>query len=437
MIARNELPEPRASARADSPKQTAHASLAPSSRAVCSCVLMLAASLLTTASAIAQVAVVGKKVHTMAGPPIENGTVLIRDGRIAMVGNADAVTIPDGFRILRAEVVTPGLIDAHSVVGLTGIFNQPHDQDQLERSTPMQPELRAIDAYNAREKLVEWVRGFGITTVHTGHAPGELISGQTTIVKSWGNTIEEAVVVDTAAVAATLSPQAQKSDKGKSPGTRGKMMAMLRGELVKAQEYVKKRETAEADKRPDRNLGHEVLARVLNRELPMMVTANRAQDITSTLRLAREFNIKLILDGAAESYLLLDEIKAAGTPVIIHPSMQRAYGEMENLSFETAAKLRQAGIPVALQSGYESYVPKTRVVLFEAALAAANGLTFDQTLATITIDAAKILGIDARVGSLEPGKDGDLALYDGDPFEYTTHCTGVVINGQVVSETPQ
>jgi len=400
-------------------------------------VLTLIAILPGGPSAVAQVAVLGKKVHTMAGPPIENGAVLIRDGKIVMVGKADAVTIPDGFRVLRAEVVTPGLIDAHSVVGLTGIFNHPHDQDQLERSAPIQPELRAIDAYNAREKLVEWVRGFGITTLHTGHAPGELISGQTTIVKTWGDTFEEAVVVETAAVAATLSPQAQKSDKGKSPGTRGKMMAMLRAEFVKAQEYVKKRETAEVDKKPDRNLGLEVLVRVLNRELPLMVTANRAQDITSTLRLTKEFNIKLILDGAAESYLLLDEIKVAGTPVIVHPSMQRAYGEMENLSFETASKLRQAGIPVALQSGYESYVPKTRVVLLEAALVAANGLTFDQALATITIDAAKILGVDGRVGSVEPGKDGDLALYDGDPFEYTTHCTGVVINGQVVSETPQ
>ena len=135
--------------------------------------------------------------------------------------------------------------------------------------------------------------------------------------------------------------------------------------------------------------------------------------------------------------MLLDEIKAAGVPVIVHPTMYRAFGETENLSFETASKLHKAGIPVALQSGYESYVPKTRVVLFEAAVAAANGLTFDQALATITIDAARILGVDGRVGSLEPGKDGDLALYDGDPFEYTSHCTGVIINGQVVSESPQ
>jgi imidazolonepropionase-like amidohydrolase len=114
--------------------------------------------------------------------------------------------------------------------------------------------------------------------------------------------------------------------------------------------------------------------------------------------------------------------------------MSRAVDEKENQSFETAAKLVKAGIPVALQSGYESYVPKTRVVLFEAGLAAANGMTFEEALGTITIDAARILGIEKQVGSLEVGKDGDVALYDGDPFEYTSHCVGVIINGQVVSE---
>src|SRR5262249_48892113 len=155
----------------------------------------------------------------------------------------------------------------------------------------------------------------------------------------------------------------------------------------------------------------------------------------SALRVADEFKIKIWLDGASEACLLVDEIKAAGVPVIVHPTMARAIGDRENLSFETAAKLVAAGVPVALQSGYEAYVPKTRVVLCEGAVAAANGLKFEQALRTITIDAAKILGIDNRVGSLEVGKDGDVALYDGDPLEYTTHCVGTVINGRVVSET--
>ena len=141
-----------------------------------------------------------------------------------------------------------------------------------------------------------------------------------------------------------------------------------------------------------------------------------------------------MLDGAAEAYLLVDQIKAAGVPVILHPTMFRSRGEAKNLSFETAAKLRAAGIPVALQSGYEGYVPKTRVVLFEAAVAASNGLKFEEALATITVDAAKILGVDDRIGSIEAGKDADLALFDGDPFEYTSHCVGTVIDGRVVSD---
>ena len=399
--------------------------------------IILSVAAFVTPESAAQVAVRGKTVHTMAGPVIRDGVVIIRGGKITAVGPADGITIPEGMRVLEAEVVTPGLIDAHSVVGLTGIYNHKHDQDQLERSAPIQPELRALDAYNAHEQLVEWVRGFGVTTLHTGHAPGELISGQTIIVKTFGNTVEDAVMVETAAVAASLSERAKKKERGKSPGTRGKMMALLRAEFIKAQEYLRKLETAEEDKKPERKLGLETLGRVLKKEIPLMVTAQKVQDIASALRLAREFDLRLWLDGAAESYLLIDEIKAAGVPVIIHPSMVRAFGEMKNMSFETAAKLKHAGIPVAIQSGYESYVPKTRVVLFEAAIAAANGLSFDEALSAITIDAAKILGIADRVGSLEVGKDGDIALFDGDPFEYTTHCTVVVISGNVVHDEPQ
>jgi imidazolonepropionase-like amidohydrolase len=133
--------------------------------------------------------------------------------------------------------------------------------------------------------------------------------------------------------------------------------------------------------------------------------------------------------------MVLEEIKASGFPVIVHPTMGRAGGDTANLSMENAAKIRAAGIRVALQSGYESYVPKTRVVLFEAAMAAGTGRMLPkEAMALITIDAARILGIDDRVGSLEKGKDADLAMYDGDPFEFTTHCTGTIINGRVVSE---
>lgn len=412
-------------------------------------VLFILLAVFVSASASAQVAVRGKKVYTMAGPVVEDGIVIIRNGKISALGKAADIAVPDGFKVLEAAVVTPGLIDAHSVVGLAGYFNHDHDQDQLERSSPIQPELRAIDSYNTREPLIEWVRGYGVTTLHTGHAPGELVSGQTMIVKTRGNTVADAVLVPTAGIAMTLGPSSTRGG-GKSPGTRGKQMAMLRAKLLEAKAYMEDLEkAAEASKekaeagaegkggkksgKPPVNLALDVLSAALRKEVPLVITAHRAQDIATALRLSREFDLRIILDGCAEAYLLTEEIKKADVPVIIHPSMARFNGVMENASFETASRLKKAGIRVAIQSGYESYVPKTRVVLFEAAIAAANGLGLEGALELITSSAADILGISDRVGSLAVGKDGDLALFDGDPFEYSTHCIGTVIEGQVVS----
>ena len=383
----------------------------------------------------AQLAVTGDVVHTMAGPPISSGVVLIRGGKIAAVGPASEVRIPDDFKVIHGAVVTPGLIDAHSVVGLAGIYNVDHDQDQLESSTPVQPQLRAIDAYNASEALISHIRGYGVTAIHTGHAPGELVSGQMFIVKTIGSTVDEALVMPATALAVTLSSAELKSG-GKSPGTRGKSVAMLRQEFIRAREYQREVEAADRDpkaNRPDRDLKLESLARALSGELAVLVTAERSQDILSALRIADEFSLKLWLDSASEAYLVADQIAEAGVPVIVHPTMARAVGQRENLSFENAARLKHAGVQIALQSGFEPYVPKTRVVLFEAGMAAANGLNFDEALATVTRDAAAILGVADRMGSLQTALDADIAIFDGDPFEYTTHCTGVIINGQIVS----
>jgi imidazolonepropionase-like amidohydrolase len=392
--------------------------------------------LLAAGTAEAQVAVRGETVYTMAGAPVKDGVVVITNGKIAEVGPASRVRIPAGYRVLAARVVTPGLVDARASVGLSGYLNQPHDQDQLDRSAAVQPELRAVDAYDPRERLVAWVRGFGVTTMNTGHAPGALVPGQTMIVKTRGETVEEAMVVPTAMVAAVLG-QGALGQGGKAPGTRAKEVAMLREELVKARTYDAKRATAPEDKRPAQDLRLDALARVLRREVPLLVTAHRAHDILTALRLAKEFDLRLVLDGASECYLVVEEIKAAGVPVVLHPSMQRSNGDAENLSFETASILRKAGVPFALQSGFEAYVPKARVLLFEAGVAAANGLSFEEALAAVTIDAARILGVAERVGSLEVGKDGDVALYDGDPFEYASHAVGVVVDGRVVSEAVQ
>lgn len=398
--------------------------------------LSLVATLLTfllvgvPQSATAQIAIQADTVYTMVGAPIVDGVVLVRDGEIEQVGAANDVAIPSGYQTLSTSVVTPGLIDAHSVVGLAGMYNTDADQDQLDTSSPIQPELRAIDAYNAREELVAWIRDLGVTTVHTGHGPGAPVSGQTMIVKTNGTTVGTALVDSTTMVAMTLGPSVER--RFQSPGTRAKTVAMLREHFIQAQTY---RDRMQSDNPPTRDLGMEAMVRVLDGDVPALITAHRHTEILSALRLAEEFGFNLVLDGAAEAYMVLDEIRAAGIPVLVHPPMTRPGGEAANAAFTTAARLHEAGVPFAFQSGYEGYVPKTRVVLFEAAIATTNGLDRTAALEALTIDAARILGLADRVGSLEPGKQADLVLYEGDPFEYTTRVCHVIIDGAIASDT--
>jgi imidazolonepropionase-like amidohydrolase len=361
----------------------------------------------------------------MTRSPIQNGVVLVEGSTIDEVGPASEVSIPASAEVHEASVVTPGLIDPRGTVGLSGIYNVSADQDQLETSEPMQPALRALDAYNPRERLVSFVRQLGVTTVHTGHAPGALISGQTATFSTTGETVEEALRDPLTAVAFTVGPDAQA--RFESPGTRAKGISMLRQALSDAQVSMDDGNASGTD------LDQAVLRKVLRGDVPALVTAHRAHDIQTALRLQKEFGFELILDGAAEAYLMTDEIKEAGVPVILHPTMARPGGTAENAAFTTAAALHEADIPVAIQSGWEPYVPKTRIVLYEAALAAANGLPREAALASITSEAAQILDLE-NVGTIEPGMTADLALFDGDPFEYTTHVCTVFSGGEVVSD---
>lgn len=377
--------------------------------------------------------VLAKTLHTMTGPAVADGAVHVKNGRIERIGPAAAMALPDNLPVLRAAVVTPGLIDAHATVGLSGLWNQPQDQDQLERSAAIQPELRAIDAYHPRDPLVAWVRSLGVTTLHTGHGPGALVAGQTMVVKTHGRTVEADQLRPLAMLAVTLG-EGSRGRNGSAPGTRAKAVAMLREQLQKAREYAAKRQR---DASTPVDLGLEVLGKVLGGEVPLLVTAHRAHDLLAALRIAREFELRLVLDGAAEAYLVMPEIKAAGCWVLPHPAMARTSGELENGTMELAALLQQAEVPFALQSGFEAYVPKTRVVLWEAAVAVSHGLPAEAALRALTIDAARLLGVDDRVGSLVVGKAADLALFDGDPFEYTTHCLGVAIDGLQYMSTPR
>ena len=160
-------------------------------------------------------------------------------------------------------------------------------------------------------------------------------------------------------------------------------------------------------------------------------------DLLTALRIADEFDLRIVLAGAAEAWRIPDVIKAAGVPVILGPAMARSYSDPEghDRSFANAAVLADAGVPIAFSTGFEDYVPKVRIVLYEAAVAAANGLGSDRAIQALTLGAARILGIDKTTGSLEPGKSADLVVFDGDPFEYTTHVCSVIVRGTVQSRT--
>jgi len=377
----------------------------------------------------AQIAIKGEKVYTMAGAVINNGVVLLRDGKIEKVGAG--LKIPSDYTVYEAKVVTPGLVDARSVVGLSGPLNIPTDQDQLEKSSPIQPDLRAVDAYNPDDTLIGYLRVNGVTTIHTGHGIGALVSGQTMVVKTKPGLIDAVTLVPTAMLAMTLGSQVQSNFT--SPGTKSKEIAMLRTELLKAQAYEKKLGSKDSTKQPARDLSMEMLVKLMHGEVKALVSVNTAPDILSAIRLAKEFNLKLVIEGGAEAYRLIDKIKASGAEVIVHPTMARPYGEMANMTMENAAILTRAGIPVSIESGYEGYVPKTRVILFEAAVAAANELPYEEALKAITLNPARLLGLEKRIGSIEKGKDADIVLYDGDPFEYTTHVCKVIIDGKLVA----
>ncbi len=257
-------------------------------------------------------AITGDTVYTEAGALLKNGVVLVRDGKIESVGPAASTAIPAGYRVLHAAVVTPGLIDAHATVGLSGLLNQPQDQDVLEKSSAFQPELRALDAYNAKDALVAHVRSFGVTTVNTGHAPGALSPGQTMIVKTFGRSADEDVVKASAMTGITLGngglargeggPGAAPAGPGpKSPGTRAKAVAMLRAELIKAQEYAKKREAKDETKRPGRDLKYETLLRAFDGSQPLLITASRPPSPPPSSRKSGTPSLRALASSSAVS----------------------------------------------------------------------------------------------------------------------------------------
>jgi len=383
------------------------------------------------------------RIHTAAGAPITDGAIVIEDGRITAVGSREKVGAVKGAAILSARDVTPGLIDPMTCVGLSGAWNIPADQDQDEPSDPNQADLRVLDGYNPAEGLLEFARANGVTVVHTTPGRVNVIAGTTGVFRCRGATAEDAALNKSFAVLVNLGESPKAAFKDKGPTTRMAVAGIVRKAFADAQGYRDKasggrQPPVEGEKKQGTNVPrspkHEALLPALEGKVPVIFAAHRADDVRTALRIADEFKLKPAIALGTEAYLLADELAKRKVPVIVHPTMQRPGGSMETLNtlLGNAAALKAKGVPVVIGTAFEGYVPKTRNLRAEAAMAAANGLGPDGALRAVTLDAAKLLGIDKEHGSIEVGKAADLVLYDGDPFEHATHVTHTLIGGAVV-----
>jgi imidazolonepropionase-like amidohydrolase len=352
------------------------------------------------------------------------------------MGRAGAIQVPEGTPTIAAAAVSPGLIDAHTVVGVAGLFNVAADQDQDETSDPNQADLRILDSYNPEEPLLRFALEHGVTVVQAFPGRVNVIAGQAGIFRTHGKTAAAMTIRFPSALVFNLGEIPKRAYDGKAPRTRMATAALIRNAFVAARNDTAKRSHSKPDSPPpDRNLKFEAIQLVLDRKIPAILAAHRADDLETALRIAEEFRLDAQLDLASEAYLIADRIAAAKVPVLVHPTMQRVGSpETYRCTTRNASLLAEQGIPIAITSAFEGYVPKTRVPLYEAAMAMRDGLDPEAAMRSITIDPAKILKIDRDYGSIEPGKVADLVLYDGDPFEYATRITYVIMNGQVVHD---
>lgn len=376
-------------------------------------------------------ALVNGRILTMGSRDYDRGTVLIDGGKIIHVG--DRVEIPSEAEVIdvQGRTVMPGLIDAHTHLGIYEEIYRIEGNDANEYSNPVTPELRAQDGINPFDLGFKDALAGGVTTVGICPGSANVIGGTCTALKTAGGTIEEMTVKDNVGmkVAFGENPKRVYGDQKKMPITRMAVASLLREQLTKAKIYL---ENGTPAKEPGQvNLGLEQLSLVLAGKIPLRAHAHRADDILTALRIAREFNIKIVLEHCTEGHLIGKYLAERQVPVVIGPGfISRAKVELKERTFRTPGILAQAGLKVALCTDHPE-VP-IQYLSMCAALAVREGMEEKEALRAITINGAEILGIDGQVGSLEPGKDADLLVVDGSILELKSRIEKVFVNGQLV-----
>lgn len=381
-------------------------------------------------------AITNGKIYTMAGNVLEKGTILIKDGKIAAVGTN--IEIPANAEIIDAtgKIITPGIIDAHTHIGIGEEGIGWEGKDYNEVSNPVTPQLRAIDAINPEDEgFKDAIKG-GITTVMTGPGSANVLGGESLVMKTYGRTVEEMVILNPCGIKGAFGENPKRvygtRNVPATPGTRMATASLMRDALVKAQNYLKKVEDAKKDgKHVDRELQQESVARLLTKELPLRAHAHRADDIMTILRIAKEFDIDVTLEHCTEGHKIADIIAEAGVPAMVGPTMTaRSKYELKDRSLDTPAILHQAGVKVSLITDHP--VIPIQFLPLCAGVAIRHGFPEEEALKSITINPAEALGVADRVGSLEVGKDADIVIFDGHPLETRTKVEKVFINGELV-----
>ncbi|HLR35519.1 MAG TPA: amidohydrolase [Tissierellales bacterium] len=375
-------------------------------------------------------------IYTMAGEVIEGGDILIHDGKIKEIGK-DLVA-PLDAEIIDAEgrMITPGFIDAHCHIGLIEDGMGFEGSDVNELVDPVTPQLRAIDGINPMDETFKEAAAGGVTTAVTGPGSANVVGGQFVAIKTYGDRVDDMIVKEPVAmkVAFGENPKRVYESQKKSPITRMSTAATLRETLYKAQGYLEKKEKGLEDpsKMPEYDIKMEALLQVLKKEIPLKAHAHRADDIFTSIRIAKEFDVDITLDHCTEGHLIAEHLAKEDKPAIVGPTLSnRSKIELRNLTFNTPKVLHESGVKIAIMT--DSPVIPLQYLPMCAGLAAKSGLDEYEALKAITINPAEIIGIDDRVGSIEVGKDADIVIFDGNPLkdiDCETYAT--IIDGNII-----
>jgi imidazolonepropionase-like amidohydrolase len=381
-----------------------------------------------------RLAIVGGHVVPIDADPIARGTVLVEEGRIAAVGGPD-LPVPDGATVVPADGawVLPGFIDAHTHLGVYEEAEGWAGQDLNEMTDPNTAHVRAIDAINPHDLGFRDAISGGVLAVNVNPGSANPIGGQTVAIKCWGRTADAMVLRQPSGLKSALgeNPKRVYGERQQTPQTRLGTAAVIRNAFTQAGNYVARVAAAEPGKPAERDLRMEALVGVLRREIPWRQHCHRADDIATAIRIADEFGYRLIIDHGTEAHLLAELIADREIPVIIGPLFtSRAKVELRNRSMANPGLLAAAGVTIAITTDHP-FVP-IHLLIHQVAMAVKDGLDREAALASVTINPARMIGVDDRLGSLAPGKDADFCLWSGDPLDLMSRVQRAYVAGREI-----